>query len=115
MGTPWGEELGSAQLQCRGSSHPSPCCPPYSIGELLPGAVEVAHVRLTALIRLQLTVIEELVGDLEDGLVGPGGGRTVCRKSLMLSSGNRHPGLWVCPIPRATAPIRSGVASRALH
>lgn len=110
------QRIGISSAAVQGLLPPLSPVPPYFFGELLPGAVGVAHVKLAALIRLQLAVIEELIGHLEDGLVGPGGGKTVqCRRDLMLSSGTRHPGLQVSPIPRAMAPMRSGTAPRALH
>lgn len=89
MGKPWGcRDLGSAGLQLGGSSQPLPWRPPHFFGKLIPGTVEVANIKLVALAGLQLTVVEELIGDPEDGLVGPGRGRTsVQGVAPMLSPG----------------------------
>lgn len=104
---------------------PPPCCLPYFFGKLLPGTIQTPDIKLVTLAGLQLAVIEELIGDLEDGLVGPGRGRTVPRVGATWPQhppghcASRTAGALPSPIPagvlRGCGEPEPGVHAQILH
>lgn len=93
MGKPWGWRMFVSALPVpQGSPWVSPSCAPHFFGKFLPGTIQIPDVKPVALAHLQLIVIEELIGDPEYGLVGPGRGRTVPRVGAMwVQNPLRHP------------------------
>lgn len=67
---------------------------PHLLGQLRPGTVGVGDAAVSVL--LQLPLVEQLIGDLEDGGVGPGGQQGTCtgrRAAPHSSGGTRGRGL----------------------
>lgn len=78
MGKPWGWRTFDSALPVPwGSPWASPCCATHFFGKLLPGTIQIPDVKPIALAHLQLVVVEEFIGNPENGLMGPGRGRTV--------------------------------------